>query len=452
MAIFGPHRVAQSATLMIFLAAACFDGNVGQTHAAPADAAPADAAPSDAAAAKKVAGEWPQFLGPNRNGLSAETGLLDRWPEGGPKTIWRAKGGVGMSGLAISRGRLLTLVQREAEQRLVALDTKTGDSIWQTTIVAEYKNAMADGPRATPTIVGGQVFVYTGEGVLAAVDFKTGKVQWSHAVAEELGGKTAEYGMACSPLVVGEQVIVTAGAPGATVAAYDINSGKLVWKTGDDPAGYSSPAHLTVGGKSQIVAFTGNSAIGIAPSTGELLWRYPYETNFACNIATPLEFKGQVFLSSGENHGSVLLALSPATKTADNPASFEAKPVWESQGTKSVLRNEWQTSMLLDGYLYGMDNVGGAGPITHLTCVDAATGKRKWQVARFGKGNLICADGKLFIVTMKGELVVARATPDKYDEIGRATVLESVRQAPALSEGRLYMRDDKNIVCVDVRK
>lgn len=391
-------------------------------------------------------GEWPQFLGPTRNGRSAETGLLDRWPTDGPKEVWRVPGGVGMSGLAISRGRVLTLVQRDGKQWLIALEAKSGESVWQTPLAPAYSNPMGNGPRATPAISGDLVFVFTGEGILSAHSFENGKSLWSHHVVKELSGKEAEYGMACSPLVVGEQVIITAGALKGTLVAFDAKSGKQLWTTGSDPAGYSSPALLKVGGRSQVVAFTGNSALGVDPAKGSLLWRYPFKTNYECNIATPLEIKGQVFLSSGENHGSVLLALKP------DGDKFTFNEVWDSFGPKSVLRNEWQTSMLMDGYLYGLDNVGGAGPITHLTCIDAATGERKWQEARFGKGNLIAADGKLFITTMAGELIIARAKPDRYDEIGRATVLGSTRQAPALSNGLLFLRDDKEILCLDVRK
>ncbi|MFM9960391.1 MAG: PQQ-binding-like beta-propeller repeat protein [Planctomycetaceae bacterium] len=398
------------------------------------------------AAQPEAKGEWPQILGPQRNGLSSETGLLDRWPDEGPKEVWRVPGGVGMSGLAISRGRVLTLVQRESQQWLIALDAKSGEAIWQTPLAPEYRNAMGNGPRATPTIAGEHVFVFTGEGILSAHKFLDGKQLWSHHVVKELSGKEAEYGMACSPLVVGEQVIVTAGSPQGTLVAFETKSGKQLWTAGNDPAGYSSPALLNVGGRSQIVAFTANSALGVDPAKGTVLWRYPFKTNYECNVVTPLEIKGDVFLSSGEDHGSVRLALKPKAE------SFEITEVWSSFGTKSVLRNEWQTSMLLDGYLYGFDNVGGAGPITHLTCIDAATGQRKWQQARFGKGNFIAADGKLFISTMKGELVLVRATPDRFEELSRATVLGSTRQAPALSNGRLFLRDDKEIVCFDVRK
>jgi outer membrane protein assembly factor BamB len=390
---------------------------------------------------------WPQFLGPDRNGISREKGLLERWPQGGPKEVWRVPGGVGMSGLAIDGGRLVTMIQDETSQFVLALDAASGKKLWQTAVASSYKNAQGDGPRATPTIVGERVFVYTGEGVLAALQTRDGKLLWSHNVPKELGGKPAEYGMACSPLVVGERVIVTAGVPRATVAAYDSASGKLVWTAGsEDPAGYSSPALLNVGGREQVVVVNGAAAQGIDPAKGDILWRHVYETEFNCNTATPVAVKDQVFISSGENHGSVLLALSPKGD------KFEASEVWSSQGTKSVLRSEWQTSILLDGYLYGMDNVGSAGPITHLTCIKAETGERVWQQPRFGKGNFIAADGKLFLSTVKGELVIARATPKGYEEIGRKEVLGFTRQAPALAGGRLYLRDDAEIVCLDVRK
>lgn len=390
--------------------------------------------------------EWPQILGPQRNGLSAEKNLIDEWPTGGPKELWRVPGGVGMSGLAISRGRLITLVQKEDQQFVVALDAATGKPQWEREIAPKYRNSMGDGPRGTPTISGDQVFVFTGEGILAALSFNDGKVLWSHNVLKELDGKEADYGMACSPLVVAGQVIVTAGAPDATVVAYDVKTGKQAWTAGSDVAGYSSPAFLKVGGREQIVVYTGGSVLGLAPKTGKVLWRHPFETNYECNIATPLEIDGQVFISSGENHGSVLLKLTPKGD------AFTVEEVWSSLGTKSVLRNEWQTSMLLDGYLYGMDNVGGAGPITHLTCINATTGERAWQKIRFGKGNLIAADGKLFISTMAGELVLVRATPKEYQELGRGPVLETTRQAPALAGGLLYLRDNKDIVCLDVRK
>ncbi|MBI3467906.1 MAG: PQQ-like beta-propeller repeat protein [Planctomycetes bacterium] len=392
------------------------------------------------------AGEWPQFLGPNRTGISSEINLIESWPVDGPKEVWRAQGGIGMSGLSISRGRLLTIVQKEGEQRLVSLKAQSGEPVWETTLAPEYRNSMGDGPRSTPTIRGDRVFAFTGQGILAALNFDDGAAQWSHNLADELHVKPAEYGMACSPLIVGNLVIVTVGAPRATVVALDAVTGKQIWTAGSDPIGYSSPALLEVSGQPQVVVCSGNSVLGLKPDRGDLLWRYPYATDYNCNIAVPLAVNGQVFVSSGENHGSVLLKIEPAGK------AFEVNAVWDSLGVKSVLRNEWQTSILLDGHLYGFDNVGSAGPVTHLTCINAATSQRVWQRPRFGKGNLIAADGKLFVSTMEGELVVVRATPSKYEEIGRTTVVGSTRQAPSLAAGMLYLRDDKDIVCLDVRR
>lgn len=390
--------------------------------------------------------DWPQHLGPTRNGISTETDLLDKWPVGGPKEVWRVKGGVGMSGLAISGGRLFTVIQHEGQQGVVAHDAKAGAAIWRTAVAPEYKNQMGDGPRATPTVAGSTVFAFTGEGVLAALNAPDGRILWSHKTLAELGGQPAEYGMACSPLVVGKQVIVTVGAPTATVVAYDTVSGKLAWTAGTDTTGYSSPALLDVAGRKQVVVHSGSAVLGLDPETGTLLWRHPYVTDYNCNIATPITVDEKVFVSSGENHGCALLDVK------FDGSAFTVNEAWSSFGPRSVMRNEWQTSILLDGYLYGMDNVGGAGPVTHLNCVEAATGNRLWQETRFGKGNLIAADGKLFMSSLKGELIIARVSPSGYKEIGRSTVMGSTRQAPAIANGLLYLRDNDDIACFDVRK
>jgi outer membrane protein assembly factor BamB len=401
---------------------------------------------SPAVAQEAVAkNEWPQFLGPARNGISSETGLLNEWPQDGPKVTWKVPGGVGMSGLAISRGRVITLVQRQGKQWATSLDAETGQTQWQTPLAPAYKNGMGNGPRATPAIVADTVFIFTGEGILTALNVADGKLIWSHNVIEDSQGTIAEYGMACSPLVIGNLVVVTAGAPGASVVAYDMKTGKQAWKSGDDAAGYSSPALLELSGRKQLVVFTGEATIGLIPESGKQLWRFPYETNFNCNIVTPVAFKDQVFISSGENHGCVMLSFKGS---GDQTQVGQA---WTSQGSQSVLRNEWQTSILSDGHLYGFDNVGAAGPVTHLTCVNAETGKRVWQKTRFGKGNMIAADGKLFIATMNGELVAVKLSPKAFEEIGRVKLIGPTRQAPALSNGKLYLRDDEEIVCVDVR-
>ncbi len=390
-------------------------------------------------------GEWPQFLGPDRNGVSKETNLLDGFPATGPKEVFRVTAGVGMSGLAVSHGWLVTLVQRDGKQIVLALDAATGKRKWETKVSDEFENPQGPGPRSTPCISGDDLFVFTGDGKLAALTLATGKIRWTKEPLVEFRGELPDYGLACSPLVVGENVIIVSGAPGGCVAAFNCQTGAVTWKSGDDTAGYSSPALLKLAGKEQVVAFTGRAAVGLAPSTGVELWRYPFTTDFDCNIATPIAIgPDRVFVSAGENHGSVLLSL------AADGEKFAVKEAWKSLGPSSVMRNEWQTSVLVDGYLYGMDNVGGAGPVTNLNCVEAKTGKRVWQKPRFGKGNLIAADGKLWISTIAGELVLVRAKPKKFEELGRARILEPTRQAPALVGGRMFLRDDAEIVCVDV--
>lgn len=392
--------------------------------------------------------DWPQFLGPQRNGISAETGLIRKFPADGPKEVFRVRGGGGMSGLAIAGGKLVTMVQREGKQTALALDAASGKTLFEVAVAPAYQNQMGNGPRGTPAIAGGLAFVYTGEGILAAIDLEKGTIVWQRDVMDELGGQPADYGAACSPLIVGNLVVVTPGAPQGTIAAFDQKSGKPAWKTvagAGDTSGYSSPALRKAGGVEQIVAFEGKATIGVSPKDGAILWRFTYTTDFDCNIATPLEHDGRIFISSGENHGCALLALA---KKGD---SFTPTPVWESHGPESVMRNEWQTSILIGGHLYGMDNVGGAGPVTHLNCVDVATGKRVWQEKRFGKGNLISADGVLWISTLKGELVLVKATPDHFEELDRATVLGPTRQAPSLANGLLYLRDEREIVCMDIR-
>jgi outer membrane protein assembly factor BamB len=396
----------------------------------------------------ETSADWPQFLGPDRNGISRETGLLAAWPKDGPPEMWRVPGGVGMSGLAIGGGRLTTMVQKEGRQCVVCLNPKSGDALWETDVAPAYKNAMGDGPRATPAMEGESLFVFTGEGILAALKTDDGRLLWKKDVVAEFGGKPTDYGMACSPIVVGQRVVVTAGAPGATVVALDRATGDVAWAAGENlPPGYSSPVLMKIGDREQLVVFHGAGGLGLDPATGTELWSHPYITDFNCNIAAPVAVDGGVFLSSGENHGSTLLSLKPRSDKG-----FDVSEVWSSQGPKSVLRNEWQTSILLDGYLYGFDNVGGAGPITHLTCLDAKTGERQWQQARFGKGNFIAADGKLFLSTIQGELVVLKANPRKFEELGRKTVIGKTRQAPSLAGGLLYLRDDREIICLDVCK
>ena len=389
--------------------------------------------------------DWPQFLGPNRDGQTASQGFATSWPKDGPKEIWRAPGGVGMSGIAVQGDRLVTMWNSTRGQVVAALRTSDGKQLWATSVAANYKNGQGDGPRATPTIVGDRVFSYSGQGVLSCLTLDDGDIVWSSDLADQFSIKPAEYGLSSSPLAVGDVVIVTLGG-NLTIVALNQKTGDVQWTSGSGAPGYSSPALLQVASQQQVVAFTASGVTALDPKSGDKLWSYPFKTPYDCNTASAISIDGSVFVSAGENHGCVLLGVQR------QGGSFQVKPVWESVNVKSVMRNEWQTSVLIDGYLYGFDNVGSAGPTTHLTCIEASTGDVQWRETRYGKGNLVAANGCLWITMMSGELIQVRANPEEYQELGRKKLFGKTRQCLALSDGRGYIRDNKEIISIDLSK
>ncbi|MEJ7592436.1 MAG: PQQ-binding-like beta-propeller repeat protein [Planctomycetaceae bacterium] len=390
--------------------------------------------------------DWDQFLVQDRNCVSTETGLISTWPSAGPKIVWRTPLGVSMSGVAVAKGAAFTMFQDEKSQYVVCLNAADGKELWRTPIGPVYENAMGHGPRATPTVSDGHVFAFTGEGILVALKADDGKQLWSVTVPKLLSGKPNEYGVSCSPLVTGSHVIVHSGTKTAAVAAFGIADGKLAWKVGSGNAGYSSPVLMTLNGETQIVSLTGSGAIGIEPGSGKEQWSFPFPTEYDCNTSSPVRLDDQhVLISAGENHGSVILEVK-----ADKNGP-EVEEVWSSLGKDSQLRAEWQTPVVHDGHLYGLDNQGSAGPITSLICMRLKDHKTMWQKNRFGKSNLILADGKLYLTTMEGEVVIVEASAKEFHELSRATIMDTTRQAPSLANGRLFVRDDKEVVCLDVK-
>ena len=387
------------------------------------------------------------FLAQTEPASVQKTGLINEIPVIGPRIVWRAKLGVGMSNLAIAGDTVFTLYQDEAQQYVAALNAENGKQLWQVPIAPMYKNSMGNGPRATPTVTDDAAFVFTGDGVLAAVDITRQKLKWRVDTCGSLACKPADYGMSASPLLVGDTVVVNVGSVNGSVAGYDATTGEQQWATGSSPCGYSSPVLLQVGGESQIVAFAGDAVMGLS-TKGEKLWNFPYVTDYNCNTANPIALsQDTILISAGENHGSAILKISKSGE------EWSAKEEWSSGGKDSVLRAEWQTPILHDGFIYGLDNVGSAGAITNLVCVNAESREQVWIEKRFGKSNFTLADGKLFLTTMRGELVIVKATPDGFEELGRHIVLNGMtRQAPAIANGRLFMRDDAEVVCVDIRK
>ncbi len=396
-----------------------------------------------------IGGDWPQFLGPDRNGVSNEESLISEWPTSGPDVLWKAPLGVGMSSIAVAGEQAFTMFQDDDHQYVTALNVADGIELWKTAIAPAYSNAMGHGPRATPTVTGDLVLAYSGEGVLACLSRTNGKLNWSVNVPKSFSGQPSEYGMSCSPLVFGETVVVQSGTRSAAVAAFSLTDGKLRWKTGQGTAGYSSPVMMTLIESPTIVAFVGAAVMGLDPATGQVRWNYEYVTDYDCNTATPVQLSNDTLLiSSGENHGSTILKI-----TGDASGSQKVSAVWESLGRDSQLRAEWQTPVIHDGHIYALDNIGSAGPITNLVCIRLSDMKTMWQKTRFGKGNLTLADGKLFLTNMNGELILVAASPDGFSELSRsAAVIETTRQAPLISNGRLFVRDDVRVVCIRVGK
>ena len=384
------------------------------------------------------AGDWPQWLGPKRDGTSTETGLLTTWPAGGPKVLWTAKGGDGYSAFAVVGPTAYTLVQRDGGEFVVALDALKGDERWATKVAPAYKNQYGNGPRSTPTVEAGRVYVQSVTGPLACLNAADGNVVWSVDLLKEFGAKNIQWGLSASPLIEGDLVLAIPGAKGAGVAAFDKKSGKVAWKLGDDEASYASPVAVTVGGQRQLIFFTAVGLLAASPE-GKELWRVPWLTGFKCNIATPLVVGDKLFVSSGEEVGCALFKLS---------AGGPPEVVWESKGPKSVMMNYWATSVVHDGHLYGLS--GEFSKKIDLNCVELATGKLKWSQKDFGKAAVTLADGHLWLTTKKGDVVVARATPAKYDEKARAMLLGENRTVPTIANGRMYLRDLGKVVCVDV--
>ena len=308
-------------------------------------------------------------------------------------------------------------------------------------VAPAYQNAMGDGPRDEPPSISALRSTSIPAKGFWCSRCKKGSILWKHA-ARRIRGQAfgVRHGMLAargerrwsSPPVCLEHCLWPSTARPASC------SGKLTVKTRQVIRHQlSSPPTRRVNWWSLLAHRQSGSTL----RQGVAVWRYPFKTDYNCNTATPISVNENILISSGENHGACSLSVQGG----------EVSEVWTSLGVKSTLRSEWQTPVKLGDYLYGFDNVGSAGPVTHLTCVDSRTGEQVWRQPRFGKGNLIAADGKLWCTLMTGELVVVKATPEAYQELARAEVVGETRQIPALSNGRLFLRDGNEIVCVDLR-
>ena len=379
---------------------------------------------------------WPQWLGPDRNGISSETGLFGDAPSF--EESWRVQAGKGFSGLSIVGDRLYTMYIHSGDEYAVCLDARNGEVLWRTRTDRNLPERQGgDGPRATPTVDDGIVYVSSAYGKLYALDSQTGAPKWSHDLVSEFGSKKPRWGFCPSPLVAGDLVLIEAGGRGGhSLIAFDKISGDVAWKTGSDNLGYSSPITATIGQTHQAVFFTGYGLTSVSPQHGQVLWKHPWKTNHNVNAATPVFIPpNRFFISSGYGTGGSVVEVSATDR------GYSVKEIWRNK----EMKNHFATSIYYEGHLYGFDNA-------ILKCLDAATGKEKWKTRGYGKGTLIVADGHLVILGEQGNLGIAQATPAGFVEKANTQVLRSkCWTIPSLADGQIYLRDDQEIVCLNVQ-
>jgi outer membrane protein assembly factor BamB len=383
--------------------------------------------------------DWPQWRGANRDGKSSETGLLTEWPAGGPPLVWKAGGaGTGYSSMSVAAGRLYTVGARGGTEYIHAFDVATGKKLWEVANGKEYSNDRGNGPRGTPTIDGGRLYVLGASGDLTVLDAAKGTRVWSVNVLREFGGSNPRWGLSESPLVTGDRVLVNAGGPNASIVAFNKSDGKVIWKSQSDGAGYSSAVTQRVGNTDQAVFFTDRRAVGVDIRDGRLLWEYPRVANRVANIATPVVKDNFVFLSSDYGTGSALLKLDPTG------GGVSATEVYFTQ----EMRNHHSSSILVGDHLYGFSSA-------ILTALRFADGATAWKDRSVGKGSIAFADGHLYLFSEGGVVGLAEATPAGYREKGRFSIQQAGLPTwahPIIAGGRLYIRDQDTVYAYRVKK
>ena len=389
---------------------------------------------------------WPQWRGPNRDGVAPAGPLNPDWTEGRPRRLWVTPCGHGYASLAVVGGRVYGHDFRDNAERIFCLDAETGKELWTFSEPADYSGmdrTYATGPRATPTVHGGKVYAVGAAGRFVCLEPPAAsggqpKLLWAHDLLTEFDAKSPQWGVACSSLIEGDLVVVQPGGRKGSVTAFDKNTGELRWSAGKDPSGYSSPVAATLGGVRQIVAVTGKSVLGIRPADGGVLWTYSWLTQFDANIATPLVVGDYVFVSSSYSKGCALLRVEGTSMT-------------EVYFRKNrVMRNHQNTCVYRDGYLYGYDD-------RELKCVNLRTGEvvKDWEAPpSIGKGSVILVDKYLLGQTETGKLFLADADPAGFRLRGQTSEVFAGGQnwaTPVLVDGRLYVRNHEDVKCFDVR-
>ncbi|MCX8109303.1 MAG: PQQ-like beta-propeller repeat protein [Verrucomicrobiae bacterium] len=382
---------------------------------------------------------WTDFRGPRRDGVYDEQPILTNWPAKGPRLLWKQPIGGGYASFAVAEGRAFTIEQRYDQEVVTAYDIETGHELWSHSYPAFFKEWMGgDGPRATPTYHAGLLYSMGAMGDLKCLAAASGKLLWQKNVLSDNNSSNLTYGMANSPLVVDEKLIVLTGREtnGRGVVAYHKLTGDRIWSALDDRQAYVTPLLTTLAGRRQILVVTSKRAVGLSPENGELLWEYPWTVQNNNMISMPVIVgTNKFFISAGYGAGCALVEI------VEKDGRFMARQVWRNRN----MRNKFNASVLYDNHIYGLDE--GV-----LACIDVTTGKTRWRDGRYGYGQLLLASGHLIVLGGEGELALVRASPDRRHEVARINALSGKTwNVPALSQGLLLVRNCAEMACYDLR-
>jgi outer membrane protein assembly factor BamB len=393
-----------------------------------------------AVAVSLSAQDWPQFLGPARDGHYAGPPLAGSWPGGAPAEIWRATIGAGFAGPVVAGERLILFHRLEGSEVVEARDAATGRQLWRHAYATTYRDDFGfdEGPRAAPVVADGRVYTFGAQGQLNAVRLDDGQAVWSVDTRTRFRFRKGFFGAAGSPLVEDGRVIANIGGPDAGIVAFDAGTGDVLWTATGDEAGYSSPVGATFDGVRVAVFFTRNGLVGIVPATGEIRFnrRWRSRLGASVNAATPLVIGDRVFVSSSYGTGALLTEVS----------GTELTEVWSSD---EIMSNHYATAVHHDGVLYGYHGRQEYTP--SFRAVELETGEVLWDVEGFGAGTVTLAGERLVIVRESGELVLAEVSRDGLTPLARAQVLSrAVRAYPALAAGRLFVRNTDTLVALNL--
>jgi len=387
---------------------------------------------------------WPFIRGPQFDGRSPEIHLADEWPATGPPVLWHRALGEGYSAITVARGRAFTQYQSLSGQYVICLDAESGETIWEYRYDWPYEaGGMYPGPRATPTLDGERIYFAAPSGLVGCLDW-SGNLVWSVETRVKFRGRGADFGYSCSPTIVDGLVLLPVGGPGAALVALDARDGSTKWQSGDDSASYTPALPISLNGRKLVIAYLENALACFDQHDGRLIWRVELSQGYDEHAAWPIYIEPNLWISAPFRWGSSVLNLSPT-------GGEIPETVWHT----NRLANDVFSSVYHEDYVFGFD-LKDVQAKSHRSsrgvfrCVDFAKGASIWETEQVGHAAVLIADGKLILFNDQGELILARANPDRYEELARVSVLagEICWTPPALDRGRVYVRNRRQAACL----